>query len=142
MGKNKLKIKSISRKKPLISNHFTKSKKSKSLNLKYSMINEQISNEKRKIKKKLFFDEMKQGKKQNNITKNLQKNKTKINKKVKENQGDLIDDKIVCSHLLLNSYFNISTKDFLPEKTVEQRINTMREKIISIFPDLNNSQSL
>ena len=142
MGKNKLKIKPISRKKPLISNHFTKSKKSKSLNLKYPMINEPVPNEKRKIKKKLFFDEIKQGKKQNNITKNLQKNKTKINKKAKDNEDDLIDDKIICSHLLLNSYYNASTVDFLPEKTVEQRINTMREKIISIFPDLNNSQSL
>ncbi len=137
MVKNKLKIKQISRKKPLISNHFTKSKSS---NLKYSMINETVSKEKRKIKKKIFFDEIKQGKKQNNNSKNIQKNKIKINKKVKDNEDDLIDDKIICSHLLLNSYFNVSTMDFLPEKTIEQRINTMREKIISIFPDLNNSQ--
>ena len=104
------------------------------------MINETVSKEKRKIKKKIFFDEIKQGKKQNNNSKNIQKNKIKINKKVKDNEDDLIDDKIICSHLLLNSYFNVSTMDFLPEKTIEQRINTMREKIISIFPDLNNSQ--
>ena len=60
----------------------------------------------------------------------------KIKKNSNEEEKDLIDDKIVCAHLLLNSYANTNTQDFLPEKTIQQRINTMREKITSIFPDL------
>ena len=58
--------------------------------------------------------------------------------KKKKSNNDLIDDKAICSHLLLNSYSNTKTLDFLPEKTIEQRIKTMKDKIISLFPELKN----
>ena len=104
---------------------------------------------KRKIKKKLFFDELKVENK--NIDKNKIKKKYlgfkspfKKNKIKKENIYDnKIDeedispkDNLICTHLLLNSYANVNKQEFLPEKTIQQRINSMREKIISIFPEI------
>ena len=103
---------------------------------------------KRKIKKKLFFDEIKE--------ENMDVNKIKLKKKfigfkpsfkknknekqyqntINRNNDISPKDKIILTHLLLNSYSNVNIQEFLPEKTVPQRINSMREKIISVFPDI------
>ena len=62
----------------------------------------------------------------------------KVNNTFNKNDSiEIIDDKMVCTHLLLNSYKNTNKNDFLPEKSIEQRINTIRGKLLSIFPDLN-----
>ncbi len=37
---------------------------------------------------------------------------------------------------MLNSYANINALEYLPEKTIEERIKTMREKILAVFPEL------
>ena len=136
MGKEKLKIKYAPKKINLISNNSNdKNKNELSLNNNVK-IKKKFLHKKRKVKKNFFIDEIGQGKNKyyNNIKSNYKNNKIKKNSN--EEEKDLIDDKIVCTHLLLNSYANTNTQDFLPEKTIQQRINTMREKITSIFPDL------
>ena len=37
---------------------------------------------------------------------------------------------------MLNSYANKNSLEYLPEKTIEERIKSMREKLISVFPEL------
>ena len=95
---------------------------------------DKIFNKKLKYKKSIFLNESEK-EKNNCKTKKIKK---KINKISKKSNNDLIDDKAICSHLLLNSYSNTKTLDFLPEKTIEQRIKTMKDKIISLFPELKN----
>ena len=134
MGKDRIKIKKIPKKASLIQKGLKKIKsKNESSNMNKIKIDE-ILNKKLKNKKTLFFDESKKG---NNDYK-LKKIKKKLNKNSKRTNNDLIDDTAICTHLLLNSYSNTNTLDFLPEKTIEQRIKTMKDKIISLFPELKN----
>ena len=134
MGKDKIKIKKIPKKASLIPKGLKKIKsKNESSNMNKIKIDE-ILNKKLKNKKTLLFDESKKG---NNDYK-LKKIKKKLNKNSKRTNNDLIDDTAICTHLLLNSYSNTNTLDFLPEKTIEQRIKTMKDKIISLFPELKN----
>ena len=44
-------------------------------------------------------------------------------------------------HLLLNSYANFNPLEYLPDKTIEERIKTMREKVYSVFPELDSSKT-
>ena len=44
-------------------------------------------------------------------------------------------------HLLLNSYANFDPFEYLPDKTIEERIKTMREKVFSVFPELDSSKT-
>ena len=129
MGKIKLrKIKSATKKLKSIQNSLNEKNKNDSSIKLVNKINNKFSHKKRKIKKaKNMYD--------NKIISN---NKIdKINNTVNKNDSiDIIDDKMVCTHLLLNSYKNTNKNDFLPEKSIEQRINTIRGKLLSIFPDL------
>ena len=130
MGKIKLrKIKSATKKLKSIQNSLNEKNKNDSSIKLVNKINNKFSHKKRKIKKaKNVYD--------NKIISN---NKIgKVNNTFNKNDSiDLIDDKMVCTHLLLNSYKNTNKNDFLPEKSIEQRINTIRGKLLSIFPDLN-----
>ena len=130
MGKIKLrKIKSATKKLKSIQNSLNEKNKNDSSIKLVNKINNKFSHKKRKIKK----------------AKNVYDNKIISNNKIgkanntfnKNDSIDIIDDKMVCTHLLLNSYKNTNKNDFLPEKSIEQRINTIRGKLLSIFPDLN-----
>ena len=130
MGKIKLrKIKSATKKLKSIQNSLNEKNMNDSSIKLVNKINNKFSHKKRKIKKaKNMYD--------NKIISN---NKIgKVNNTFNKNDSiDIIDDKMVCTHLLLNSYKNTNKNDFLPEKSIEQRINTIRGKLLSIFPDLN-----
>ena len=130
MGKIKLKkIKSATKKLKLIQNPLNENNRNSSSNNFVNNINNKFSHKKRKIKKiKNKYDN-------NKIISKNKINKIK-NDLIKNDETDFIDDKIVCTHLLLNSYKNTNKNDFLPEKSIEQRINTIRGKLLSIFPDL------
>ena len=136
MGKEKLKIKYAPKKINLISNNSNDKNKNELSLINNVKINKKFLRKKRKVKKNFYINGINKGKNKyyNNIRPNYKNNK--IKKNLDEEEKDIIDDKNVCAHLLLNSYANNDTKDFLPEKTIQQRINTMREKIVSIFPEL------
>ena len=133
MGKEKIKIKKIPKKASLIPKRLKNIRKNES-----SLINNikigTIFNKKLKNKKNIFLDESE--KEKNNCK--IKKIKKKINKISKKSNNELINDRAICAHLLLNSYSNTKTIDFLPEKTIDQRIKSMKDKIISLFPELKN----
>ena len=52
-----------------------------------------------------------------------------------------LEEKSICTHLLLNSYANKNNLDYLPDKTIEERINSMREKVLFLFPQLETEKS-
>ena len=41
---------------------------------------------------------------------------------------------------MLNSYGNIKPLEYLPNKPIEERIKTMKQKIFEVFPNLDNSK--
>jgi len=133
MGKEKIKIKKIPKKASLIPKSLKNIRKNES-----SLINNikigTIFNKKLKNKKSIFLDESE--KEKNNCK--IKKIKNNINKISKKSNNELINDRAICAHLLLNSYSNTKTIDFLPEKTIDQRIKSMKDKIISLFPELKN----
>ena len=139
MGKDKLKIKKPPKKTDIISNDLNQDNKKETSILKSNNFEDRII-QKKKIKKRIFLNEIKSEKSNYKIK---YKSKTNYIKKVKkENQDkDIIDDKTICAHLLLNSYVKTNNKDFLPEKTINQRINSMREKILNIFPELSKTKT-
>ena len=136
MGKNNIKIKKIPKKAILIPKGLKNTSKNEPSHLTKIKIDEQLLKPKIKNKKKLILNDNK--KEKNNCK--FKKIKKKIKKTSNKLSDDFIDDKAVCAHLLLNSYAHTNTLDFLPEKTTEQRIKTMRDKIISLFPDLKNME--
>ena len=52
-----------------------------------------------------------------------------------------LEEKSICTHLLLNSYANKNNLEYLPGKTIEERINSMREKVLFLFPQLETEKS-
>ena len=50
-------------------------------------------------------------------------------------------DQNIYKHLLLNSYAFKNSLEYLPEKTIEERRKTMKEKILEIFPELEEEKS-
>ena len=62
--------------------------------------------------------------------------KTKENTKI----SNSTKDKNIYTHLLLNSYANINPLEYLPNKTIEERIKTMKEKILTLFPELESEK--
>ncbi len=133
MGKEKIKIKKIPKKASLIPKSLKNIRKNESSLINNIKINT-IFNKKLKNKKNIFLDESE--KEKNNCK--IKKIKKKINKISKKSNNELINDRAICAHLLLNSYSNTKTIDFLPEKTIDQRIKSMKDKIISLFPELKN----
>ena len=133
MGKEKIKIKKIPKKASLIPKSLKNIRKNESSHINNIKINT-IFNKKLKNKKNIFLDESEREK--NNCK--IKKIKNKMNKISKKSNNELINDRAICAHLLLNSYSNTKTIDFLPEKTIDQRIKSMKDKIISLFPELKN----
>ena len=127
--KIKIKIKHPSKKSGLNPKYIKENNKNESSLINKAFISKKFLHKKRKNKNRINLDKIKQEKNKYNI---------KTNSKEKEEEKNSIDDKIICAHLLLNSYNNTQTKDFLPGKTIKERINTMRENIISLFPDIIN----
>ena len=107
-----------------------------------------LEKKRRKIKKKIYIDVINQGEKKLEREERRKKylsNKSienipikGISSKSKENKRNSysLKDKSIYAHLLLNSYANKNSLEYLPEKTIEERINSMREKIFAVFPEL------
>ena len=135
MGKEKIKIKKIPKKASLIPKSLKNIRKNES-----SLINNikigTIFNKKLKNKKSIFLDESE--KEKNNCK--IKKIKKKINKISKKSNNELINDRAICAHLLLNSYANVNPLEYMPDKTIEERMKSMREKVFSIFPELDSSK--
>ena len=107
-----------------------------------------LDRKRRKIKKKIYSDEI--NKEEKKLEREERRKKYLSNKdtdntfikgatsKSKENNRNShsLKDKSIYTHLLLNSYANINALEYLPEKTIEERIKTMREKILAVFPEL------
>ena len=126
----------------------------------YNFFQEKPKNEKRfldkkrrKIKRKLYLDEINEGEKK--LEREERRKKYLSNKendyiglkggtsKIKENTKNIHSpkDKSIYTHLLLNQYANKNFLDYLPDKTIEERIASMREKILSVFPELERAKS-
>ncbi len=107
----------------------------------------------RKIKKKIYLDEKIDGKKR--LEREERSKKYLCNKendftplrggssKSKENTKNSHSpkDQNIYKHLLLNSYAFKNSLEYLPEKTIEERRKTMKEKILAIFPELEEEKS-
>lgn len=52
-----------------------------------------------------------------------------------------LEEKSICTHLLFNSYANKNNLEYLPDKTIEERINSMRQKVLLLFPHLETEKS-
>jgi len=52
-----------------------------------------------------------------------------------------LEEKSICTHLLLNSYANKNNLEYLPDKTIGERINSMRQKVLLLFPQLETEKS-
>ena len=63
--------------------------------------------------------------------------------KLKENTKNIHSskDKSIYIHLLLNQYANKNFLEYLPNKTIDERTSSMREKILSVFPELEREKS-
>ena len=107
----------------------------------------------RKIKRKIYLDEINEGKaklereerrkkylynKENDFT-TLRGGSSKSKESSKNSHSP--KDQNIYKHLLLNSYANKNSLEYLPEKTIEERIKSMKEKILSIFPELEGEKS-
>ena len=62
--------------------------------------------------------------------------------KTKENTKNSYFSKDISinTYLLLNSYANINPMDYLLDKTIEERIKSIREKIFFVFPEFDVSK--
>ena len=134
------------------------SKSSKDSNIK--PLQEKTKNEKRfldkkrrKIKRKIHLNEINDGDKKLEREERRKKylsykdndfsNIRRVTSKPKENTKNTSSnkDKSIYTHLLLNSYANINPLEYLPDKKIEERIKTMREKILAIFPELESEKA-
>lgn len=107
---------------------------------------------KRRKKRKIYLDGINEGEKK--IQREERRKKYLTSKdndystirrgtsKTKENSriSNSTKDKSIYTHLLLNSYANINPLEYLPNKTIEERIKTMKEKIITLFPELESEK--
>ena len=125
----------------------------------YNFFQEKPKNEKRfldkkrrKIKRKLYLDEINEGEKKLEREERRKKylsykdndfsNIRRVISKTKESTKNTSStkDKSIYTHLLINSYANKNHLEYLPNKTIEERIKTMKEKILALFPDLENEK--
>ena len=107
-----------------------------------------LDKKRRKIKRKIFEGEKKLERKERRKKYLSNKENDFIGLKggtlkLKENTKNIhsTKDKSIYSHLLLNQYTNKNFLDYLPNKTIEERISSMREKILSLFPKLERAKS-
>ena len=118
-----------------------------------------LEKKRKKIKKKLYLDST--NKEEKRLQREERRKKNLANKendaisfrgattKTKENtknnfSSNSTKDKSICDnyiHLLLNSYANFNPLEYLPDKTIEERVKTMREKVYSVFPELDSSKT-
>ena len=112
-----------------------------------------LDKKRRKIKRKINLDEI------NDVDRKLEReerrkkylfykdndfsNIRRVTSKIKESTKNTSSnkDKSIETHLLLNSYANKNPLEYLPDKKIEERIKTMKEKILSIFPELESEKS-
>ena len=110
-----------------------------------------LDKKRRKLKKKFYFDEINQGEKKLEREERRKKYlsnkdteytliKGQSSKSKENNKNQFSKDKTIELHLLLNSYANKNPLEYLPEKTIEERIKTMREKIFGVFPELQEEK--
>jgi hypothetical protein len=114
-----------------------------------------LEKKRRKIKKKLYLDG--NNKEEKKLEKEERRKKNLVNKendatslrgatsKTKENvknnySSNSTNNKNIYIHLLLNSYANVNPLEYMPDKTIEERMKSMREKVFSIFPELDSSK--
>ena len=111
-----------------------------------------IDKKRRKIKRKIYLDGINEGEKK--LEKEERRKKYLANKdndfmtlrggtsKTKENSKNVssMRDKNICTYLFVNSYANKNHLEYSPNKTIEERIKSMKEKIISIFPELDSEK--
>ena len=107
-----------------------------------------LDKKRRKIKRKIFEGEKKLERKERRKKYLSNKENDFIGLKggrlkLKENTKNIhsTKDKSIYSHLLLNQYTNKNFLDYLPNKTIEERISSMREKILSLFLKLERVKS-
>ena len=107
----------------------------------------------KKIKRKIYLDEINEGKAK--LEREERRKKYLSNKendyiglkggtsKIKENIKNIHSpkDKSIYTHLLLNQYANKNFLEYLPNKTIDERTSSMREKILSVFPELEREKS-
>ena len=112
-----------------------------------------LDKKRRKIKRKIYLDGINEGEKK--LEREERRKKYLSNKendfigqkggtsKIKENTKNKHSpkDKSIYTHLLLNQYANKNFLEYLPNKTIEERISIMREKILSIFLELERAKS-
>ena len=111
-----------------------------------------IEKKRRKIKRKVFLDGINEGERklqnEERRKRNLAKKENEFSSfkggtnKTKENAKNSFSskDKNIYTHLLLNSYGNIKPLEYLPNKPIEERIKTMKQKIFEVFPNLDDSK--
>ena len=114
-----------------------------------------LEKKRRKIKKKIYLDG--NNKEEKKLEKEERRKKNLVNKendatslrgatsKTKENaknnySSNSTNNKNIYIHLLLNSYSNVNPLEYMPDKTIEERMKSMREKVFSIFPELDSSK--
>lgn len=70
---------------------------------------------------------------------NLRSSNGKKNKD--ENKNDIkSNEKYIYTHLLLNSYANINPLEYQPNKTINERAESMRKKILNFFPEIDKNK--
>ena len=112
-----------------------------------------LDKKRRKIKRKINLDEI------NKVDKKLKReerrkkylsykdndfsNIRRVTPQTKESTKNTSSnkDKSIYTHLLLNSYANRNPLEYLPDKKIEERIKTMKEKILDIFPELESEKA-
>ena len=112
-----------------------------------------LDKKRRKLKRKINLDEINEGEKKLEREERRKKylsykdkvfsNIRRVTSKTKEStkNSSSTKDKSIYTHLLLNSYADKNPLEYLPDKTIEERIKTMKEKILAIFPELESEKT-
>ena len=112
-----------------------------------------LDKKRRKLKRKIILDEINEGEKKLEREERRKKylsykdkvfsNIRRVTSKTKEStkNSSSTKDKSIYTHLLLNSYADKNPLEYLPDKTIEERIKTMKEKILAIFPELESEKT-
>ena len=111
-----------------------------------------IEKKRKKIKRKILLDEINEGErklqKEERKKRYLAKKENEFSYfrggtyKTKENikKSLLQKDKNIYTQFLVNLYGNIKPLEYLPNKSIEERIKTMKGKIFAIFPELEDTK--
>ena len=120
--------------KPKIEKRFLEKKRRKVKRKNYLVGIDKEEKGAKNIEKREKYKEMRE-----NDFMSLRDRNSKLKKSLKNINS--LEEKSICTHLLLNSYANKNNLDYLPDKTIEERINSMREKVLFLFPQLETEKS-